>query len=262
MESINEALEYYQKSEPHLKTQVINKLNRLSEITKYSMSGITEDYRAQIDDDIAEFKKNPDNYTTEHIKEQQDKAIAAAKAEYQDKLNALDLERRTLETEVKDVLQESITVYQLNNDINSGDMLVLQNQLKSELNQINLNGMNGGKQLLEHFDNNIKLAKHDKQHGRTLAALLYMYDEKLDQLEDNEYYKSYFTAFTHELYDTIHTDRYKSDKITLDHIKSAHGSSVTSVPLKITQDDVDRKMKDFITGLAQERRLAGLRVKM
>lgn len=195
MNNIEQALKYYQANEPHLKSQLLDKIERLEQITNYSMGGLSKDYAAQVSEGTADIRKAPENYTTNHIKEHHDEVIAAAKSEYKDKVDELNAEHNALKNEIIGLLQDSITVRELNNEINSGDMLVLQNKLKSELNQINLDGQNGANQLREHFDANIRLSKHDKQHGLTLSALLHMYDDKLNEVDDNQYLKHSFKNF-------------------------------------------------------------------
>lgn len=260
MKDIKEALEYYENQEPHLKAQIIEPLDRMNEISTYSVGQFGEDYREEFNERTAPLRENIDAYTTTYLKEEYDKVIEELDKKYYDKLNELEREKVDALQSVTQLVNESKAVYETNNQVDNGQMNVLQNQLKSEFGGLYGDDKTMASQLLEHFKEAVNRSKHDKSYGRTLATLTYMYDEKFNQLSDeadNSAIMFMYRNLKSDLQSAIHSDRYKADTLLHKHLKRAYGSGrVTNVALELSQSAVRKNSSEFITKISKERQQA------
>lgn len=258
MNDIKEALEYYATQEPHLKSQIVAPLNRVSEIAT-SAAQLGWDYREEFKERTAPLKQNIDVYTAAHMREEYNKVIAELDKEYQDKLNELERESVEAVQSVTQVIDESKAVYETDHQVDSGQMNVMQNQLKSELGSLYGDDAAVASQLLEHFKAAVNRSKYDKDYGRTLATLTYMYDEKFNQLSDEVDNSTIFVVYRNlknDLQDVIHSDRYKADTLLHKHLKSVYtGGHITAVALELSQSAVRKEAAEFIKELSKERRM-------
>lgn len=258
MNDIKEALEYYKTQEPHLKSKIIEPLNRVSEITT-AAAQLGSDYREEFKERTASLNQDIDAYTAEHMKEEYNKVIADLDKEYRDKLNELERESVEAVQSVTQVINESKAIYETDHQVDSGQMNVMQNQLKSELGSLYGDDHAVASQLLEHFKAAVNRSKYDKDYGRTLATLTYMYDEKFNQLSDevdNSTLLLVYRNLKNDLQDVIHPDRYKADNLLHKHLKRVYaGGSITTVPLELSQSAVRKEADQFIRKLSRERRM-------
>lgn len=255
MKEIEKAFDYYREGADYMVSPVIDKIELMNKTKRYGMVDLSADYKADFEARTAELLSNEADFTTAYIEEQYRIIKKEIDEEYKEKFNGLVNEYQTLKNEVNKTVTDYIKAYELEKHVTSEDILVQQNKLKSELNRVNLNGLNAASEIMSHLERNVELAEVNKAHGHTISALMYMYDEAIEQLGQslNEGFKSKYIALRGRLFEAIHPDRYKADLIVKEDLEKRYQGGIPDVSMKLREAGTERQINEYLTRLKQRR---------